>query len=249
MAATVYRYRFVGTTLTNVAKFVPGEVSVGDIAPAQYTDLTCDDTVKTDLDNYMLERGWGFDSTAPVTFVDQAVAADSPAQTLASATTVIDIAAATAPTAGQALVATGPTTATWQTPSGSSILVKTAQINITANTTTNQASFQDLLTLNITAAGAGFFCIFADGAVSNTNSNVNMRLRVLLDGVSIGGVQMRVAASNIAMGFGFNTRVAVAAGARVVKLQWATANNTMQCRPVANPDAESASLLVQEVTA
>jgi hypothetical protein len=103
-----------------VAKFVPGAIALGQIAPAQYVDLTCDDTVKTDLDDYMLQRGWVYDSTAPATTVNVNVAAISPALTLASATTVIDISAAVAPIAGKVLTATGPTAATWQTPGAGS---------------------------------------------------------------------------------------------------------------------------------
>jgi hypothetical protein len=176
---------------------------------------------------------------------------DRTASALRTASTVVSVSAAAAPTAGQVLTATSDAAATWQTPTASSsVLVQTAAANITANTTTTQSSFQDLLTVNITAAGAGFFCIFASGAVSNSTANIAMRLRVLVDGVSIGGVQLRSPATgNIAMAFSFNKRVAVGAGTRVVKLQWATVSNTMQCRPIANPDAESASLLVQEVTA
>lgn len=200
-----------------------------------------------------LGGGWiTYGSTASTACVgnDSRLSDDRTASGLRTATTIVAVSAATAPTAGQVLTATSASAATWQTPgAAASVLVNTASADISVNTTTNQSSFLDLLTVNITAAGAGFFCIFANGAVSNSAANVNMRLRVLVDGVSIGGMQLRSPATNIGTAFSFNKRVAVAAGARVVKLQWATVSGNMQCRPVANPDAESASLLVQEVTA
>ncbi len=47
-----------------------------------------------------------------------AVVPQSPAPSLQSATTTVDVAAATAPTSGQILTATGESAATWQAPAG-----------------------------------------------------------------------------------------------------------------------------------
>lgn len=72
MAATVYRYKFVGPRLADIGKFVTGALAEGTLSPAQYVDVTCDNTVKTDMDDYMLSKGFTFDSTSPTTTPAQA---------------------------------------------------------------------------------------------------------------------------------------------------------------------------------
>jgi hypothetical protein len=117
MAATVYRYKWASVNGTELARFVPGAISLGTTAPGVFVDVTCDSAVKTDLDDYMSSNGWTYDSTAPSTTPATAASTSSPAKNLASATTTINVDAATAPTTGQVLTATGSSTATWQTPS------------------------------------------------------------------------------------------------------------------------------------
>lgn len=126
-------------------------------------------------------------------------------------------------------------------------VIQTQSAQIAANTTSASVAFATLLTVNITTSGPNRLNIRAAGACSIGTANVNARLRITVDGVSRGGVQFRSAAVNIGAGFAIERTLVVAAGARVVLLQWATASGTIQCRPVANVDAESASLVVQEV--
>jgi hypothetical protein len=72
MAATVYRYKFDGPSLTGLSRYVTGAVVRGSLSPVQYVDVTCDSTVKSDLDDFMLSQGFSFDSTAPATTVQAA---------------------------------------------------------------------------------------------------------------------------------------------------------------------------------
>jgi hypothetical protein len=118
MAATVYRYKWASINGAELSRFVPGAASLGTSAPGVYVDVTCDSTVKSDLDDYMASHGWTYDSTAPATTPEVAASTSSPAKNLASATTTVNVDAATAPTTGQVLTATGGTAATWQTPTG-----------------------------------------------------------------------------------------------------------------------------------
>ena len=72
MPATVYRYKFVGPLISDIGKYVTGALALGTLSPIQYVDMTCDNTVKSDLDDYMLKMGFTFDSTAPTTTTAQA---------------------------------------------------------------------------------------------------------------------------------------------------------------------------------
>lgn len=132
---------------------------------------------------------------------------------------------------------------------GAGVLAQTQAAQVVADASTTSTSFVDLLTVNITTE-ANAVIIRAMGHVSNSSANVNMRLRVLVDGVSVGGGQVRSAsASGIAVPFALQFKTGVlSAGAHVIKLQWATVSSTMRCRPVAAADSETASLVVEEVT-
>lgn len=132
-----------------------------------------------------------------------------------------------------------------QLPLGS--LLQTQYAQVVGNTTTTSATFVTLLTVNITTA-ASQCVIHAMGHVSNSTANRNMRFRVAVDGVSQGGGQFRSVAANIGVPFSLQFRPTLTAGAHVVTLQWAReASGTMQCRPVAAADSETASLMVQEL--
>lgn len=126
-------------------------------------------------------------------------------------------------------------------------VIQTVSVQVTANTTKTGTAFATLLSAPITTSGANRLNIRAAGAVSIATANVNARLRIVVDGVSQGGVQLRSPATNIGTAFAIERTLVVAAGARSVLLEWAPLSSTIQCRPVANPDAESASLVVQEV--
>lgn len=128
-------------------------------------------------------------------------------------------------------------------------VLQTGFINVVANTTLTSTAFTTLLTLTPTVQAGSRLVIRASGAVSSSANNTNNRLRVTVDGVSVGGVQMRNSTANVAVGFAFEFRTAaLTAGAHTIALQWAAASGTIQCRPVANPDAESACLSITEVT-
>ena len=191
-------------------------------------------------------RTLGTAATAACAGNDARLSDDRTASGLRTATTVVATAAAAAPSAGQVLTATGGSAAAWQTPSA--IWQQSVEAEVTADTTTTSATFVDLLSIRLTT-GAGFLLIRALGACSNTTANTNNRLRVLVDGVSIGGSQFRARSVGIAEAFAIQKRAAVTAGSHGIKLQWARASGTLQCRPVTNVDAERASLLVEEVTA
>lgn len=126
-------------------------------------------------------------------------------------------------------------------------LVQTADAKITANTSTTSTAFVDALTIDITTDDSNLM-IWAQGAIANGTASRNMQVRITVDGVSTGGIQLRSLAANVGQPFSLAARVPVTAGAHVVKLQWLTqAGTTLYCRPVLNVDRENVSMLVQEV--
>lgn len=135
----------------------------------------------------------------------------------------------------------------------SSVFKQSALAEITVNTTTTAVVFADppLLELSITAGDAGFLLIWFTASVSAATNNRTAYFRVLVDGVVQRGAAARLATGSQPQAVGISLRVPVAAGARVVKVQWRvdSALAVGQIRPVAAPDAESASLLVAEVSA
>jgi hypothetical protein len=122
---------------------------------------------------------------------------------------------------------------------------------ITVNTTTTAVAFADppLLEVNITAGDVGFLLIWFAVTCSSSSNNRTVFFRVLVDGVVRRGGAARVSTLSQPQAVGIVLRVPVVAGARVVKVQWRVDGGTGQIRPIAAPDAESASLLVAEVSA
>jgi hypothetical protein len=127
-------------------------------------------------------------------------------------------------------------------------LLQTAEAHISTDVTNAVAGFQTLLTMSITT-GANALIISAAGSISCTLAANAMAVRVTVDGASQGGCQIKCVSNNIGQSFNLRVKTAVlTAGAHTILLQWQTAGGTQQCRFVTNPDAESASLVVEEVT-
>jgi hypothetical protein len=133
-------------------------------------------------------------------------------------------------------------------PTGNHVL-QTQYSEVTVDTTYSPViagTFADLLTVNITAAGANDLIIQSHVSASNPNANRDFQTRILVDGTPIGGSGSELRTGGIASTVSMIRKTSVAAGARVVKLQWTT-TGTVNCRPVTLSDDESASLMVQEV--
>jgi hypothetical protein len=130
----------------------------------------------------------------------------------------------------------------------SQTLLQTAFSEITADTTTTSASFVDLLTVTLTT-GANSLLIMAAANISNASANVNVQVRVTLDGVAQRGSLTRSPSASGCQAVAITLKRTVSAGSHTIKVQWLTASSTAQCRPItAAVDKEHASLLVQEVT-
>lgn len=130
-------------------------------------------------------------------------------------------------------------------------VLQTDFTEVTVNTTTTSASFpgSTLLTTTITKklAASDLIVHFSAGA-SNTNNGRQAFFRVVVDGVTQRGVGVDCTNSGIAQSASIVVRTSgVAAGSRVIAIQWYVSANTGQVRPVAAPDSEHASLLVEEV--
>jgi len=131
-----------------------------------------------------------------------------------------------------------------------SIFRESANSILAVDTTTASAVFVDLLTVAITVE-AGFILIESSIGASLSVNAGTIFFRITVDGVAQAGVSNSFTIIGDEHASAFCLRVAVAAGLRTVKLQWRVASvlSTARIRPVTQPDAEHASLVVSEVTA
>jgi hypothetical protein len=130
-------------------------------------------------------------------------------------------------------------------------VLQTVTSVISANTTTTSATFVTLLTVAITTQASTKLDIkFAGAASSSNNSADQVFFRLTVDGVaqSAVGITTNSSGANLAESMALTWVVTgLAAGAHTVLIQWRRSANTAQIRPVAAPDAESATLTVQEI--
>jgi hypothetical protein len=123
--------------------------------------------------------------------------------------------------------------------------------NITVNTTTTSATFVDLLSTSITISDQSKILISFTGSMSNASNNQTHFFRVLVNGATItgGGTGTRIAsgAGNPQVIAIHVQTAALTAGTYTIALQWRTTGGTVQCRPIAAPDAEHAAMVVQEI--
>jgi hypothetical protein len=121
------------------------------------------------------------------------------------------------------------------------ILRQEVGAKVVADNTTSSAVFVDLLTVNITTENCVLGVIASVGSTALVDPGY---FRVTVDGVPVSNSAHEPGMMSNFMG----TRLALAAGAHAVKIQWRTdAAGTLHVRPVANPDSEFASLWVREM--
>ncbi len=122
---------------------------------------------------------------------------------------------------------------------------------VTSDTTTSSTTFVDLLTSTITTVAGTKLVVLATFATSNSNSNAQQHFRLLVDGVVKRGCGLRY--TNVPSESGSIAFViaGLSSGSHTIKLQWRAdaSGGTVRIRPVAAPDDEHASLVVQEVAA
>jgi len=132
------------------------------------------------------------------------------------------------------------------------VVLQTAAGRVTANQTTTSATLVDLTgaTVTITTITGSKVLVNASFATSNNATlGANNTIVLVVDGaVDSGCTQALPALSAAAQGGAFCRLVTgLAAGSHTFKLQWDTSGSTAQCRPVAAPNAEHASITVMEV--
>ena len=130
-------------------------------------------------------------------------------------------------------------------------LLQSAFVEVMANTTTVSVVFVafDTITIALTkiTAASALLIFFAVGA-SNSMNNQHVYFRVRVDGVVKRGIAVTSSGANGPESGAIILRVTgLASGAHTIDVQWRVDSGTGQCRPVAQPDSESASLLVEEV--
>jgi hypothetical protein len=127
--------------------------------------------------------------------------------------------------------------------------LQTVFAQITVDTTTASAVSVTLLSQAITIQAGSNIIIRLTLGASNSNSNQSLFFRVQVDGVTQRGVGITSSGANSPSSGALTLLVTgLAAGARTVTVQWRVSANTGQIRPVTVPDAEAATLMIQEVT-
>ena len=119
------------------------------------------------------------------------------------------------------------------------------------DTTTVSTVFVPLLSASITITTGGILLVRFSASASNSNNNNQVIFRLLIDGVAKHGAALVSAsgATNVGGASLVYRQTGLAVGLHTVDIQWRVSGTTGRIRPVTNPDLESASLLVEEVSA
>ncbi len=130
-------------------------------------------------------------------------------------------------------------------------LRQTPFAELLANTTTTQVGWvSSLCSQPLTIAAGSALLIQFTASLSNATANQQVYVRIQVDGVTVRGAGARAVAVSQPFGVAMTLKhTGLAPGAHTVTVQWRVSGGTAQCRPVAAPDQEFASLLLTEVTA
>ena len=131
-------------------------------------------------------------------------------------------------------------------------IIQTDFTDLAVDVTTTATSFvspSTLLTTTITKRfTASKLIVHFSVGTSNTNNGRQMFFRVVVDGVAKRAVGVDCPNSGLPQSAAIVTSVSgVAIGSRTILIEWYVSANTGQVRPVAAPDAEHASMLVEEI--
>lgn len=131
-------------------------------------------------------------------------------------------------------------------------IIQTDFTDLAVDVTTTATSFvapSTLLTTTITKRfTASKLIVHFSVGTSNTNNGRQMFFRVVVDGVAKRAVAVDCPNSGLAQSAAIVTSVSgVATGSRTILIEWYRSANTGQVRPVAAPDSEHASMLVEEI--
>lgn len=133
--------------------------------------------------------------------------------------------------------------------SASSIFVQSAMADLASDVSTNSTSFVDLLSLDISTVGSSFLLISVSAGLTDSNNNIQVYLRLVVDDIVKRGVVSRTSGTGIAESFAIVYRQPVTTGTHTVKVQWRVSANTGRCRPATQPDSEHCTIVVEEVLA
>jgi hypothetical protein len=127
--------------------------------------------------------------------------------------------------------------------------LQTQFTKLLVNTTTTSSTFVDLITVLVTIqAGSSLQISFAE-TNSSSSASATTFFRVTVDAIVMQGAATRSPGGGDPQGVSINDYITgLAAGVHTVKVQWRTNSGTSRIRPVASPDAESASILINEVS-
>ncbi|MHC4618503.1 MAG: hypothetical protein ACYTEQ_12210 [Planctomycetota bacterium] len=129
-------------------------------------------------------------------------------------------------------------------------LIQTAYNEITVNTTTTSIAYVPFLSQSITTNGSSRVVVTFSASASATVKDFYISFRLKEDTVVVKGSQARIVDNGISAAFSIVDRTGVlSAASHTFLVEWLVENagTTGQVRPVAAPDTEHASLLLEEV--
>lgn len=120
---------------------------------------------------------------------------------------------------------------------------------LAANASTVSAVYVDLLSLGPFVTGGGPLWVMATAGVSSLIALGTANLRITVDGVAVDAREVPFTALGATQLTVLMAKVVAAPGAHTVVLQWRIIGvlSELHCRPIANPDDESARLSVMEL--
>lgn len=127
---------------------------------------------------------------------------------------------------------------------------QTVFLDITADTTTTSTTFVTFMSQVINVAANSNIRILFTTSASNTSNNSSVFFRLSVDGTPKRGVGITsTGGGGTAASTTISWREAnVSAGNHTVLIEWKVNSGTGQVQPVTTPDAESASLMIDETT-
>lgn len=133
-------------------------------------------------------------------------------------------------------------------PSGGG-LIQTKFVEITTDTTTTSITFVTLLSTTITMSASGILIVRFLSSVSNSNSNNITYARIQVNDTTYRGGAVTAQGNNRSSAICIQQRITgLGAGTHTVTVQWRVSGGTGRVRVATQPDSESASLILEEVT-
>jgi len=119
------------------------------------------------------------------------------------------------------------------------------KVTVNSSTTQNPPGWATLISGSFSLASSETNLILLLVAnIASSNGSRNLEVRVLINGVSVGGSSGFTSTANLPLCMSFLGSILGVIGNNTYQVQWRISNSTAHCRPVSFPDDENASLAI-----